>query len=166
MCCNCSFFSSIDLSDWISIFSVIINSLLAIWIISTVQNKLTNKRVLKDHLINELKDIRIEYRSFLNQLYSNKLRPKQITPWFKLMNIKINDLISLIENKHKIDNKILNPYQIELRDLITELKEFIKCYKNNDLITLKEKSQNKVISFQQKNNHLFNDLIVKINDEN
>lgn len=85
MCCPSSI--SLEESDIIAIIGVIINAFLAIWIVKTLQNNLANKRYLKDHLIQEVKDLRSEYKKFLNELYQGKLRPKQILPWFKLMNI-------------------------------------------------------------------------------
>ena len=98
MCC----FSSISLeaSDKIAIIGVIIKSFLAIWIIKTLQNNLANKRYLKDHLIQEIKDLRSEYKKFLNELYQGKLRPKQILPWFKLMNIKTQDVMEIVNQKY------------------------------------------------------------------
>jgi len=153
-----------EVSDWIDIASIVVNFFLAIWIVTVFQDKLNNKRVLKDHLINEVKDIRDDYRTFLNILYSNKSEPSQIAPWFKLMNIKINDILDLISKNHSIDRKILYPYQVELRDIITEFDEYIDNYISNTNITLLPTSQLSIIQFEQRNNHIFNDIIVIIND--
>lgn len=159
-------FEKMETGDWIEIISILINSLLAIWIVRTVQNKLTNKRVLKDHLINEIKDIRVEYQSILNKLYKNELKPQSIPPWFKLMNIKLNDLLNVTNAKYKIDQHFMNPYQLGLRDLVTQLPEFEKNYQKNLPIKLSVNSQNQILQFQQKNSKLFNNLIIKINDSN
>lgn len=151
--------------NYIAIGGIVINSVLAIWIVKTIQNRLTNKRVLKDHFIVEIKEIRAEYKSFLNCLYSNKKVAKSVIPWFKLMNIKINDILDLINEKYKIDKTILNPYQNDLRDLITENEDFIRCYESENPIDFSEISKSQIIKFQQDNNRLFNEIIVKINDE-
>ena len=66
------FLERVSISDWISIIGIIINSSLSIWLVITIQNRLTNKRVLKDHFITEIKDIRSEYKIFLNNLYSKQ----------------------------------------------------------------------------------------------
>jgi hypothetical protein len=157
--------SLLSVSDIISIIGLFINSILAIWVVKTLQNNLANKRYLKDHLIEEIKELRIEYRIFLNDLNTGKLKPKQITPWFKLMNIKVQDTMELLTNKYKIDNSILNPYQIELRNIVTEQKEFNENYKDNKLISLKESSRRELIKFQQENNSKFNSLILEINEK-
>lgn len=151
-------------SDWIALFSIVINSLLAIWIVKAVQIKLTNKRVLKDHLISEIKDIRIDYRNMFEQLSNNKLRPKTIVPWFKLMNIKTKDLLSIAKDKYNIRQDTLEPYQIELRETITELEEFVGSYKKNSKICLSQTSHGIITKFQQQNNHVFNKLIIAVND--
>lgn len=152
-------------ADWIAIAGILVNSALTIWIVRTIQNRLTNKRVLKDHFIVEIKEIRSEYKCFLNKLYANKMTAQSIIPWFKLMNIKINDIIDLISEKYRIDKTILKPYQNDLRELITENEDFIKMFKSDKPIDFSDNSKNQFIKFQQENNHLFNKIIVKINDE-
>lgn len=109
------FLDRVSISDWINIIGIIINSSLSIWLVITIQNRLTNKRVLKDHFITEIKDIRSEYKIFLNNLYSNNIRVKSVIPWFKLMNIKVIDIMRTINEIYKIDENILNPYQNDFK---------------------------------------------------
>lgn len=159
-----NFLKTLESADWIALVSIIINALLAIWIIKTVQNKLANKRVLKDHLISEIKDIRFEYRNMFQQLTNDKLRPQGVVPWFKLMNIRTKDLLSIANDKYNVKEDILEPYQIELRKVITELQEFIDCYKKNNKICLSPPSKGLIIKFQQRHNKIFNMLIIAVND--
>ncbi|TRZ45137.1 hypothetical protein [Robertkochia solimangrovi] len=155
---------SLSTSDIIGIISLVVNSSLAIWIVWTLQNKLTNKRYLKDHLIGEIKELRLEYKKFMSDLHSGNLKPKKIVPWFKLMNIKVQDTMEILSKEYEINKDILKNYQIELRELVTEFEEFNKNYKSNQFIALKSDSQNKLITFQQKNNSKFNELIILINN--
>jgi len=159
-----------DTSDWISLLGILVNSVLAYWIVKTIQNKLTNRRVLKDHFILEVKEIRSEYKVCLNNLYNNKTHPENVIPWFKLMNIKVADLMKLISEKYKISEDILQPYQNELRDLVTNNADFTNQFREkkdkNMPIEFSDNSRHEFIIFQQQHNHLFNDLIVKINDFN
>ena len=111
-CCCVNFFSSLEAADWIALLGVAVNAGLAYWIVRTIQNKLTNKRVLKDHFINEIKEIRNDYKTCLNNLYSNNTHPHRVIPWFKLMNIKVDDLMTIVYTKYKIDKSKLKPYQI------------------------------------------------------
>jgi hypothetical protein len=167
LCCSCSqtditFWDNFKTSDWISIAGLVINGIIAVLVITTIQRRLNNKRILKDHIIKEVIDLRTEYRSFLNQLYKNKISPKQVTPWFKLMNIKAKDLIDIISYNQKIKMDYLSPYQVDLRQIVTELEEFQSNYKTDEKIELGSISKSEVIRFQQENNHLFNKLILEI----
>lgn len=154
---------SITIPDWINIGGILINAFLAWWIVRTIQNKLTNKRVLKDHFICEVKDIRLEYKNFLSDLYANKMAPTTILPWFKLMNIKVTNLMELLNQIYKIEKAKLSPYQNDLRELITENEDFIRCFKD-DKLDFSDESRKQIIQFQQKHYHLFNEVIVAIND--
>lgn len=163
-CCCLNFLCSLDASDWISLLGIVVNSFLAFWIVKTIQNRLTNKRVLKDHFINEVKEIRNEYRNCLSNLYSSKTHPKTVLPWFKLMNIKINDLMNILNKKYKIDTKYLMPYQYDLQELVTNNKDFINQFKEDKSVLFSDISKVQFLKFQQDNNQIFNELIIKIND--
>lgn len=154
---------AIATADWINIASILVNIGIAIWITHVLQNKFTNNRTLKDHFINEIKDIRAEYKGFLKRLYSNSTNPKDLLPWFKLMNIRVKDLVTLMNNRYEVAEDFLNPYQNDLRELITESEDFNRCYRSNQLI-LTESLKRDLMRFQQEYQRLFNELIIKIND--
>lgn len=164
ICCYVKTSDTIKIADYISILAIIINFILAIIIVRTIQNRLTNKRVLKDHFISEIKELRNEYRDCINKLHSNSANSKEILPLLKLMNIKAKDLIELVNIKHGIDKQILLPYQDTLRELITNNVDFIRDFNTVGTINFSEDSKNSFHKFQQENNHIFNDLIIKIND--
>lgn len=157
-------YCKIGLSDWISIVSIIINSLLAVWIVTNIQKNQINKRVLKDFIIKEFIDIRSQYKDKIENLYNSKIHPKPLLPWFKLMNIKVINLMNIANTKYKIDKDLLHPFQIDLRDMITENESFIKAYSGNSEIKLTDSERSRIVQFLQDNSHVFNDLIVKIND--
>lgn len=156
--------SWMDTSNVIDLIGIIINAILAYWIVYTLQNRLTNKRVLKDHFIDEVKVIRDDYRNCLSNLYSDKTFAKNIIPWFKLMSIKIDDLMSVINTKYNIDKDKLFAYQNTLREIITENEDFIRQFESGNAIKFSERSKNLFIKFQQEHNHLFNEIIIEIND--
>jgi len=161
-CCYLNPFSSLTATDWIALFGVIVNAGLAYWIVRTIQNKLTNKRVLKDHFISEIKEIRSEYKTCLHNLYTNNTHPHRVIPWFKLMNIKVDDLIAIIYTKYKIDKEKLKPYQRELQELITNNTEFNSQF-NNEKISFSEPSKSQFIKFQSDKTALQNIFTDKLN---
>ncbi len=151
-------------SDIINIINIIVTTATTIIIVVIVTKKITDDRVLKNHLISEINGIRLEYRDFLKNISTGKITPKTVSPWFKLMNIKTQDLMMLIEEKYKIDKSVLSPFQLELLMLITEMDEFNSAYSSNDAISLNPSSLNRIIKFQQNYSNRFNKLIVSIND--
>jgi hypothetical protein len=94
----------------------------------------------------------------------NTTKPKDIIPWFKQMNIKIDDLMSIIHEKYNIDKNMLAPYQVELNTLITESEDLTTQYESDKPVVFSEKLKNLFLKFQQEHNKLFNRLIIKIND--
>lgn len=155
---------TLDASNWIDLAGIIINSILAVWIVKTIQNRLTNKRVLKDHFITEIKEIQKEFRQFFSELYSNRTKPKDCLAWFKLMNIRVSDLLAIASKKYLVGASALDPYLIELRDFISNSQEFTNAFYGNSPITPSESLRSRLILFEQTNNHLFNEVIVIIND--
>lgn len=162
-CCSLVPDSIFGIDEFINISSILINAGIAIWIVHTIQNKLNNKRVLKDFYIDEVKELRYEYKKYLTDLINGDISPKNVISWHKLMNIKVEDLMMDLKNIYRFDNSLLKPYQIELRELITENPDFIDQF-NSEKLTLTSNSINIIIKFQQNNNRLFSDLIVKINN--
>lgn len=62
----------LTLDQWIghslTLIGIVVGALVAVWVVKVIQNKLTDDRVLKDYFISEIKDIRDQYRSFVNDL--------------------------------------------------------------------------------------------------
>lgn len=151
-------------SDWVNAFGVAVNAGLAIWIVRAIQDNLNNRRVLKDHFICEVKDLRNSYKEYLNNLHGGKTLPQSITPWFKLMNIKVNDLMVILNKKYRIQIDNLLPYQTTLPELITDSEEFIRQFMGDKPVKFSEETKKALIRFQQEHNQRFNDLIILIND--
>lgn len=152
-------------SDVINLIGLIVHSVLAVYIVIILQKNLANKRHLKDFLISEIKGLRLEYKKFLNELCSGNLRTRKIIPWLKLLNIKSYNTLKIINKKYKVKKNYLNSYQVELRDLVTELDEFNSSYNENKKLDLKEESFSKLIKFQQANSSKFISMIIAINEK-
>lgn len=164
--CCISFFTYLGLeaSDWIDLIAIIVNAILAYWIVKTIQNRLQNKRVLKDHFIKEIKEIRNEYKTCLSNLYSDNTIPSRVLPWFKLMNIRVSDIMMHINEKYAVDKDKLRPYQRDLQELITNNADFMTQFRSTTAVKFSENSKTQMMVFQQNHNKLFNDIIVAIND--
>ncbi len=150
-------------SDWINVLGIIVNSFLAIWVVRILQNNLANQRALKDHLINEVIEVKDLYSIFIKQLVQGELSTKSIIPELKLLNVKTNAIIEILNKEYSIEKDRLQAYQIDLREFITELDEFTRNYRNNNLLELEHSSINEIIRFQQKHSKKFNQIILEIN---
>ncbi|MBK8499123.1 MAG: hypothetical protein IPL52_09960 [Flavobacteriales bacterium] len=140
------------------------DALLAVWIINRLKDRSANRRTLKDHFIEEIKGIRAEYAKCLSNLYSSKSIAANVLPWFKLMNMKIDDVAKHVHRKYKIDRDKLRPYQIDLRELVTNNDDFVRHFNSGRPVVFTTQSKNELMMFQQSNVHLFNDIIISIND--
>ncbi|MCE7061269.1 hypothetical protein [Dyadobacter sp. CY343] len=157
--------SSLSTDNWIDITALLINSILAGWVILVVQKNLANKRVLKDHFIGEIKDIQNEIKDFFKLVHSNKLPEATVLSWFKTLNIRIDDTMLEVNKKYKIDKTTLSPFQVELRNITTDSPEYISAFRSGNEITFSQATKNAFYKFQQDNMKLFNMLIISINNK-
>lgn len=156
--------SSWEYGDTINLIGLIVNFILGIIIVVVIQKRETDRRVLNDHLIEEVKDLRNDYRIFFQRLEKG-IKPQEIASWFKLTNIKSNDLLDLIAIKNpSIQTNYLKPFQKELKDIISDSKEYEENYFPNNKFKLKSATVVKVQRFRQQHDSLFNQLIVQINE--
>jgi hypothetical protein len=154
----------VNLSHIVAIVGMAVNAFLAYWIVRTIQRRMTDRRVLKDHFIDEVKEVRDMYKKKLIKIYAGECNSKHLTPWFKLMNIKVDNLMALINDKYNIKTDYLSAYQIDLRFLIIESDDMRRSYRGGDKLTVSSELKTDIIRFQQTNSCRFNELIVEIND--
>lgn len=162
----------ITLDQWISIIDVflsfvgiIVSALIAVWVVKVIQNRLTDTRVIKDYFIDEIRDIRNQYRSFINDLMKGAVETRTIVSTCKLLNIRTSDLMQSACSKFTIDDKIFSDYHYDLLAFITDCESVIASYKTDEKATLSQVEKVELIGIQQKYAHLFNDVILKINDQ-
>lgn len=153
-----------DFSNFIDFLAIVVNSILAIWIVKTIQNKLTNKRVLKDHFISEIKDVRTEYNDYMKDIYADRIVPQETLRWFKLLNVKRIHLMSDITSIYKVTFLEWNNFHTDLRELVTNCPEFNANFRSNSAITFSLATKRKLDIIQRQYNGIFNKLIIGIND--
>lgn len=157
---------SLDFSDYIEIFGIVVNSFLAIWIVKTIQSKLTNKRVLKDHFISEIIELRIDYNSYIKDCFDKKVLPKDIPRKFKLIHTKKTHLMKDVMELYKISCPDLDIYHDELREIITNSSEYNANYRSNTPVAFTHNTKRQIELIQSTHYGLFNKLIRFVNDSN
>ena len=153
--------------DWIEISlrlgAIIVPSVVAWLIGNTIKNKLDNKKSLRDHILREILEIRNNYRQLLDSVRIGTIKPKVVKTKLSVFSIRITDLMKLIKKgDNDVSKDFLLPYQLDFSQLITEDDNFIFKYKDNEEFTISDVTYSSLLDFENKNNHLFNDLILAI----
>lgn len=153
--------------DWIEISlrlgAIIVPSVVAWLIGNTIKNKLDNKKSLRDHILREILEIRNNYRQLLDSVRIGTIKPKVVKTKLSVFSIRITDLMKLIKKgDNDVSKDFLLPYQLDFSQLITEDDNFILKYKDNEEFTISDVTYSSLLDFENKNNHLFNDLILAI----
>lgn len=161
---NFLFNFNLDFSDFIEILSIGVNAILGFWIVRTIQNKLTNQRVLKDHFISEIKDLRAEYNEFVKRMYNGLIEPQETLRWFKIASIKKNHLLSDIRDIYTTSDDKLDEFHNKLHDIVINSNEFIMNYRTNSPIRSSPITQRKLDNLQTAYNGIFNKLIIIVNN--
>lgn len=142
------------ISAWVDIIGIIISLIFGFWISTNLHKKITSKRVLKDHLINEIKTLNDFYFNFINDLMEDKKKVKVMIALFKTMNIKIKKIMEIIHDKYDISNLYLTTYQIGLRNIILNCEEYESTFQNGGYLELSNETINELLKFRQQNEHL------------
>lgn len=155
---------SMKVSDWISIVSIVVNAGLALFVVWRVQKSVANSRTLKDYFIEEVKDLRDEVKTLVIDLQKEDLRPKDMISSFNLISIRINDVLKLCAEKYGIKTDILEAYQLEMRDVVTNSNEYIQVYRSNNIFTLENMEKSRILNIHKRNSKFFDKIIIDIND--
>lgn len=155
------------LPNWVEIslriIAVLIPSGVAIWLGCVIRNKIESEKLLKNYLVNDILEIRKEYRALCDSVKSGVTNPKKAKSDLSNMSTHITDLMHLILSKHKsIDRDFLMPFQLDFSQIITEDDNYILNYKENKSFKVSLQTMDAIASFEKNNNHLFNDLILLV----
>lgn len=154
---------AITVSDWIQIGSILITASLSIWIVKTIQAKVDSKRFIKEFFINEILEIRNEYRVLIGQLKNGELKPRMIKYKTKELNIRVNDLMSILKEQYNINFSYLLSYQLELLSIIMDSNEFVTNFASNSTFSLSEQTLGDLSIFENENDGKFSKLIMEVN---
>ena len=155
-----------QVSDYISIASIICQILLGIWIVKKIQNSVTNNRVLKDLLIKEHFNCRDKLLEIMNEMIDGKLSRIDINHKLKIENIKINKLFEVSDKRYKTNTEIFKEKYKNLRKFINECETFKNIKDKDNKLKVSFNTSDKsnfILKFKDINNN-FIDLIIKIND--
>lgn len=148
----------------VSVIEILITAFVAIWIVQSVQTKIDSEKVLKDFFSGELIQLRTDLRSFLDKLIRGEIEAQSIKRDHNVLRVRINDLLSALNKKFKIDKKYLGAYRQNLLKIVEEDENYVRNYASNEKVLLKEETINRLHRLRTENDHLFNDILIRLYD--
>ena len=164
----CSFFCSLPFAqDWLSIIDTLIT--LAGWGITlylaiNINHKMDSERTLKNHFIEEVKEVRSHEEDIFQYIISNEIKPQKLKSMMGNLNTNVSDLMSLLKEQYGIDDNYLNAFQWKYSQMIIDDDDFTANYKEDSGFHLNTKLIRTFASYRADKLCLFNNLIVKINN--
>lgn len=146
----------------LTILEIVITTFVAVWVVRSVQRKLDNERILKDFLAHELIDLRSEVRTFIDKLISGNIKANSIKREHHLLSIRMKDLLDILYNKYKIDKKYLKAYRQNLLKIVENDSTYQDNSENDVTIVLVQETIDKLHELRSRNDHLFNDILLKV----
>lgn len=125
----------------------IVGLLITIWIAIIVQRNLTKNRYLKDYFINELRNVREEYKLFFSELYSSKLNSKDIKNRLKILSMRLRSIDAYIDKNFTTKSSRLVDVHSEFQQYITGEDEFNSQFKAKSIV-FSESVKTQILSFQ------------------
>lgn len=158
-------FLRLPVSNWIEIADILFTSIIGIWIAVSVKNNLTKSRYLKEYFINEVKDIRDLYKSFVNQLYKNKMSASDIKEWLKIMSERAQNIDKFLHERYQINNSLIVAKHAEIQQKITSMEEYNENYKDPTII-FTNSSKNEILKLHSELTCVLTQRVIDINSAN
>jgi len=124
----------LTVAEWIAIVNIFSTCFVGVLIAISVQNNLTKSRYLRDYFIQEIKDIRDQYKKFLNEIYCGNKSAVDIKDWLKIMSLKINNLNEFLHDNYNIKGSIVKEKHSEIQKFITGSDDFNENFKNPKIV--------------------------------
>jgi|CXWL01.1.fsa_nt_gi hypothetical protein len=139
---------------------------LTYWLVSVVQNGINNRRLLKDHYIREVLEVRSEYFDLLRSLQAGELKSKDVQYRFQQLSIRVDDLMPSIMEEFSSVKDDLSAYHLSILTGVSELDEYQRKYKRNSKVFTTIKSKESLQAIHRCSIGTFNAIIRQISGSN
>lgn len=136
---------------------------LTYWLVSVVQNGINNRRLLKDHYIREILEIRSDYFDLFRSLQNGELKSKDVAYRFQQLSIRVDDLMPGIIEDFGLVKDDLSAYHLNILTGVSELDEYQRKYKRNSKVFTTIKSKEALQEIHRCSIGTFNAIIRQIN---
>lgn len=143
---------------------IVVNAILAVWIVNTLQKRQNNERFIKEHFIQEVKGLREDLKRQMNLLYLGRMKKAESVTRMKLVGIKAANIVNILQNCFFLDCSDLNNHLVNLNRVITDDEHFIHGTDENLRLTIG--SKRKLLELQESFYNSFNNYIIQVNSAN
>ena len=153
--------------DWLSIIDTVITLVgwgITLYLAITINRKLDSERTLKNHFIEEVKEVREHEEEIFQYIISNDIQPHKLKSMMGNLNTNVSDLMNLLKEQYDIDESFLNAFQWKYSQMITDDDDFTTNYKDDVVFHFNAQLVRSFASYRADKLVLFNNLIVKINN--
>lgn len=146
----------------VAVIDILITAFVAIWVVQSVQSKIDSEKVLKDFFSKELIQLRSDVRSFLAKLIMGGIEAQSIKREHHLLSVRIQDLLSALNKKYGIDKRFLKAYRLSLMKIVEGDDNYVQSFGTNGIVTFTDDTVSKLHTLRTNNDHLFNDILLKL----
>ena len=167
--CSCynnslSLFAKMDISNWIDIFSILADIIIALVITKIITQRLSADRELRNFFITEVRDFSQKYKSFMQDVLDGKIVGKHAISYGKKASMEIDEIMRCVSKKYGIDKNLLKNIKKTLKITLLNFSWHKKEMASENVIQLQDNEITLLNQQHIKNCHLFNDLIMLINE--
>lgn len=168
--CSCYEFSislldKMQISDWIDIFSIIADILIAVVVTKIVTQRLSADRELRNFFITEVRELSQKYKSFIQDILDEKVVGKNAISYGKKASMEIDEVMRCVSKKYGIDKNMLKNVKKTLKFTLLNFSWHEKSGASENAIRLKNGEIFQLNRLHMSNCHSFNDLIMLINEQ-
>lgn len=146
----------------VAVIDILITAFVAIWVVQSVQSRIDSEKVLKDFFSKELIQLRSDVRSFLDKLIMGGIEAQSIKREHHLLSVRIQDLLSALNKKYGIDKRFLKAYRLSLMKIVEGDGNYVQSFGTNGIVTFTDDTVSKLHTLRTNNDHLFNDILLKL----
>lgn len=146
----------------VAVIDILITAFVAIWVVQSVQSKIDSEKLLKDFFSKELIQLRSDLRSFLDKLIMGGFEAQSIKREHHLLSVRIQDLLSAMNKKYGIDKRLLKAYRLHLMKIVEDDDNYEQSFRTNERVMLMDATVSKLHTLRTNNDHLFNDILLKL----
>lgn len=155
-------FKNLQTSHVIDIIGIFTNIILGAVIVWMIQKKLSDDRGVKDYFISEVREIRDDYKHFVNKMLQKQINSKFAVEWFKNMSIKIGQLEYFLKYKLEIDDATITMNNRKIHKIVTDSTEFNNGFSKNAFGLMPRTNSEMMEAFKELK-FAFIEIIVKVN---